>query len=120
MAGPRCCAAADDQQVVPTGLRNVMAITAGEERSLALYSVNPKPFTITDSEMDPVEGLWFLVQGEADQSYQIQVSEDVVNWFSVLEAYATTGYFWVNDDTALDYPITYYRAMAQNFPMFAP
>jgi alpha-tubulin suppressor-like RCC1 family protein len=107
------------QSTMPTGLRNVMAIAGGGWRSMALYFINPKPFGLSNSEWDPAEGFWGFFSGEPDQSYQIQLSDNLIDWIDALDVCPTTGSFWINDGDAIYYPKTFYRGMAQNY-LIAP
>ena len=107
------------QATMPTGLHNVMAVAGGGWRSMALYSINPKPSRLSDCGWDPAGGFTFFFSGEADQSYQIQLSDNLVDWVDALDICPTTGYLWVGDGDAIYHPRTFYRFAAQNY-LIAP
>jgi hypothetical protein len=101
-------------------LRSVIAITANRWRSAALYTIDPQPFSLTDSQWDPADGFSFFFRGEAWQSYQIQISDNLIDWINALEVCSPDGQFGLYDPDALYYPRTFYRGMAQNYPVIAP
>lgn len=104
----------------PLGFRNAIGITASRWRSAALYTVNPRPFNLTDSRWDPADGFSVSFQGEAWQSYQIQVSDNLIDWIDALEICSPDGQFNLYDPDAVHYPKTFYRGMARNYPVIAP
>ena len=98
------------------GIETSETVNCARRRGMALYAVAPKPFSMSNSGYTRNGGFSFFFGGEADQSYQIQVSDNLVDWLSVLEVNSETGLFWINDSDAVNYPVTYYRGMAQDHP----
>jgi hypothetical protein len=72
-----------------------------ENSRSARLSVIPKPLSLSNNEWDPDEGFWFFFSGEPDQSFQIQLSDNLVDWSDVFDVCPTTGYFWINDGDAI-------------------
>ena len=104
------------QSFPPTGLKRVISLVGARRRGMALYAVAPKPFSLSNSGYTQNGGFSIFFGGEADQSYQLQLSDNLVDWLNVLEVNSETGFFWINDSDAVNYPATYYRGMAQDYP----
>ena len=53
------------------------------------------------------------LQGQADRSYVIEASTDLLNWNAISTNVVTSGTMFLEDLQATNYPLRFYRAIAR-------